>query len=126
MSPTLTLSAFQKHIADRYEQTDRARGTPKTFLWFIEEVGELSHARARGGVESMGFQGRSRPGCWRPMVGRLVPTPASVFTGRIEVIQEDLARAQVIFARQIALAGTPPNGSPLEQRFWMYFMPQPK
>ena len=48
MSPTLTLSAFQKHIADRYEQTDCARGTPKTFLWFIEEVGELSHALARG------------------------------------------------------------------------------
>ena len=45
---SLTLSSFQRHIADRYEQTDRARGTPKTFLWFIEEVGELSHALARG------------------------------------------------------------------------------
>jgi NTP pyrophosphatase (non-canonical NTP hydrolase) len=40
----LTLAAFQKHIADRYEATDRARGTPKTFLWFIEEVGELATA----------------------------------------------------------------------------------
>ena len=44
----LTLSAFQKHISDRYEATDRARGSAKTFLWFIEEVGELSHALARG------------------------------------------------------------------------------
>ena len=41
---TLTLSAFQKHIFDRYEKVDRERGTPKTFLWFIEEVGELATA----------------------------------------------------------------------------------
>jgi NTP pyrophosphatase (non-canonical NTP hydrolase) len=40
----LTIAAFQKHIADRYEQTDRARGTARTFLWFIEEVGELATA----------------------------------------------------------------------------------
>jgi NTP pyrophosphatase (non-canonical NTP hydrolase) len=45
---SLTLSSFQRHIADRYEQTDRARGTARTFLWFIEEIGELSHALARG------------------------------------------------------------------------------
>lgn len=43
-SRTLTLSAFQKHIFDKYEKVDRARGTPKTFLWFIEEVGELATA----------------------------------------------------------------------------------
>jgi NTP pyrophosphatase (non-canonical NTP hydrolase) len=40
----LTVADFQKHIADRYEATDRARGTPATFLWFIEEVGELATA----------------------------------------------------------------------------------
>jgi NTP pyrophosphatase (non-canonical NTP hydrolase) len=40
----LTLSAFQQHIAGRYGPTDRARGTPATFLWFIEEVGELATA----------------------------------------------------------------------------------
>ena len=40
----LTLSALQKHVSDRYEQADRARGTPGTFLWFIEEVGELATA----------------------------------------------------------------------------------
>jgi NTP pyrophosphatase (non-canonical NTP hydrolase) len=44
----LTIAAFQKHIFDRYEKTDRARGTPLTWMWFIEEVGELSHALARG------------------------------------------------------------------------------
>ena len=40
----LTISAFQKHISDKYEQVDRARGSAKTFLWFIEEVGELATA----------------------------------------------------------------------------------
>jgi len=40
----LTISAFQKHIFDKYEKIDRARGTPKTFLWFIEEIGELATA----------------------------------------------------------------------------------
>ena len=44
----LTLSAFQRHIAQKYEATDRARGTPRTWMWFIEEIGELSHALARG------------------------------------------------------------------------------
>jgi NTP pyrophosphatase (non-canonical NTP hydrolase) len=37
---------FQKLISDRYEKTDRERGVPKTFMWFIEEVGELSTALA--------------------------------------------------------------------------------
>jgi NTP pyrophosphatase (non-canonical NTP hydrolase) len=40
----LKLSAFQRHISDRYEKADRDRGTPGTFLWFIEEVGELATA----------------------------------------------------------------------------------
>ena len=40
----LTLAAFQKHIFDRYEKVDRARGWPKTFAYFIEEVGELATA----------------------------------------------------------------------------------
>src|SRR5438552_475551 len=43
----LTLAAFQKHIADRYEKHDRARGTPGTWLHFSEEIGELARALAR-------------------------------------------------------------------------------
>jgi NTP pyrophosphatase (non-canonical NTP hydrolase) len=42
----LTLAAFQKHISERYESVDRARGWPKTFAYFIEEVGELATALA--------------------------------------------------------------------------------
>ena len=44
----LTISGFQKHISDRYEAADRARGTPGTWLWFSEEIGELARALARG------------------------------------------------------------------------------
>jgi NTP pyrophosphatase (non-canonical NTP hydrolase) len=43
----LTLAALQKHIADRYEEHDRARGTPGTWLHFSEEIGELARALAR-------------------------------------------------------------------------------
>jgi NTP pyrophosphatase (non-canonical NTP hydrolase) len=41
---SISIAGFQKHISDRYEKVDRERGTPKTFLWFIEEVGELATA----------------------------------------------------------------------------------
>jgi NTP pyrophosphatase (non-canonical NTP hydrolase) len=45
MNPTtLTISSFQKHISDRYEKVDRERGTAKTFLWLMEEIGELATA----------------------------------------------------------------------------------
>lgn len=44
--PKLTLAALQRLIHDRYYATDSARGTPATFMWFIEEVGELSTALA--------------------------------------------------------------------------------
>ena len=40
----LTIAGFQKYISERYEKVDRQRGTPKTFLWLIEEIGELATA----------------------------------------------------------------------------------
>jgi NTP pyrophosphatase (non-canonical NTP hydrolase) len=40
----LTFTAFQDHIRERYFATDQARGTPATFLWLIEEIGELATA----------------------------------------------------------------------------------
>jgi NTP pyrophosphatase (non-canonical NTP hydrolase) len=43
-SAALTLAEFQKHIRDRYASVDRARGTAGTFVWFIEEIGELATA----------------------------------------------------------------------------------
>ena len=40
------IEEFQQFISDKYEKRDRQRGVPKTFLWFIEEVGELATALA--------------------------------------------------------------------------------
>lgn len=45
----LTIAAFQKLIRDRYYPTDSARGTAGTFMWFIEEVGELATALHNNG-----------------------------------------------------------------------------
>lgn len=49
--PDLTLKQFQQHIRDRYFETDNARGTPATFMWLIEEVGELATALQKAAGE---------------------------------------------------------------------------
>ena len=46
----LTIGGLQRIILDRYFATDSVRGTPATFMWFIEEVGELSTALANNGA----------------------------------------------------------------------------
>jgi NTP pyrophosphatase (non-canonical NTP hydrolase) len=40
------INEFQGIISRKYEKRDRQRGVPATFLWFIEEVGELATALA--------------------------------------------------------------------------------
>lgn len=40
----LTFRAFQDLIRARYFETDSARGVSGTFMWLIEEVGELATA----------------------------------------------------------------------------------
>jgi len=42
----MNISQFQKVIEEKYLQRDQQRGTPATFMWFIEEVGELATALA--------------------------------------------------------------------------------
>jgi NTP pyrophosphatase (non-canonical NTP hydrolase) len=46
----LTIADLQKLIRDRYYPTDSARGTPGTFMWFMEEVGELATALQNNGA----------------------------------------------------------------------------
>jgi len=43
----MTIAEFQQLIHDRYYATDFQRGSARTFLWFMEEVGELAEALAR-------------------------------------------------------------------------------
>ncbi len=40
------IKEFQQFISETYDETDRRRGLSKNFMWFIEEVGELSTALA--------------------------------------------------------------------------------
>jgi NTP pyrophosphatase (non-canonical NTP hydrolase) len=42
----MQISEFQRLIARKYKKRDKQRGVPRTFLWFIEEVGELATALA--------------------------------------------------------------------------------
>ena len=42
----MKISEFQQLISQKYEKRDRQRGIPATFMWFIEEVGELATALA--------------------------------------------------------------------------------
>src|SRR6516162_7219001 len=47
----LTLPQFQRLIEDTYGAKDRRRGVEGTFMWFMEEVGELSAALRNGTPE---------------------------------------------------------------------------
>ena len=51
MVDPLTLAALQRHVAGKYEAADRARGWPKTFAYFVEEVGELATALSGDGAD---------------------------------------------------------------------------
>ena len=42
----MNISESQRLISKKYEKRDRQRGIPATFMWFIEEVGELATALA--------------------------------------------------------------------------------
>ena len=46
------ISKFQQLILEKYGQRDRERGTSATFMWFIEEVGELATALASDSEEN--------------------------------------------------------------------------
>ncbi|MHC5060625.1 MAG: MazG nucleotide pyrophosphohydrolase domain-containing protein [Planctomycetota bacterium] len=40
----MQIKEFQELIRSRYGKRDKKRGTPATFMWFVEEVGELATA----------------------------------------------------------------------------------
>ncbi len=42
----MEIKEFQQWISGKYEKRDRQRGTSATFMWFIEEIGELATALA--------------------------------------------------------------------------------
>ena len=49
--PEITLSGFQQLIRDMYLRKDVARGVDGTFMWLMEEIGELAAALRDGSHE---------------------------------------------------------------------------
>lgn len=44
----ITLASFQKLIRDMYHEKDVARGIDGTFMWLMEEIGELASCLRNG------------------------------------------------------------------------------
>ena len=53
MSTEFTLRDLQELIRTMYYTKDAARGAEATFLWFMEEVGELAAAVRCGSIEEL-------------------------------------------------------------------------
>ena len=49
----MTIDDFQKLIEKTYFERDNARGVSGTFVWFVEEVGELASALRTGDGENL-------------------------------------------------------------------------
>jgi len=52
----LTLEQLQRLIRDMYGAKDSRRGVEGTFMWFMEEVGELSAALRNGSREELALE----------------------------------------------------------------------
>ncbi len=50
----MKIREFQNLIGELYRSRDEKRGADKTFLWFLEEVGELTRSYRRGEKENVG------------------------------------------------------------------------
>ncbi len=50
----MEIKEFQNLISRLYQKRDSLRGTDKTFLWFLEEVGELTRAYRRNELKNLG------------------------------------------------------------------------
>ncbi|MCO6047626.1 nucleotide pyrophosphohydrolase [Aeoliella sp. ICT_H6.2] len=51
--PSPTIADFQQLIRDMYLEKDIARGVDGTFMWLMEEVGELASALREGTHEEL-------------------------------------------------------------------------
>jgi NTP pyrophosphatase (non-canonical NTP hydrolase) len=48
----MQIREFQDLIARKYKERDQERGVSRTFMWFVEEVGELSTALVSGDMDN--------------------------------------------------------------------------
>ena len=52
----MTLPELQKMIRDTYGAKDARRGVEGTFMWFMQEVGELATALRSGSAQEKAFE----------------------------------------------------------------------
>ena len=71
-------------------------------------------------VESMGFNRAYRADAWVPMVVNLTSTSGETAEYQIQVVQPDIDGDRVVYSRLITL-----NANASNQRYWVYFRPQP-
>ena len=72
----MQIAEFQQFIRDKYYRRDSERGTPATFLWFIEEGGELASALAGDDRDNQAEEVAVHPGTvTSPMVGTAYRSP---------------------------------------------------
>src|ERR1700722_12660658 len=55
-SPPPTLGEFQQRIRELFGAKDASRGVEGTFMWFMEEVGELAAALRAGPREDLALE----------------------------------------------------------------------
>ena len=55
-TPTVTLVEFQQLIRRMYFEKDKVRGVEGTFIWLIEEIGELATALRTGTPEELALE----------------------------------------------------------------------
>jgi hypothetical protein len=76
--------------------------------------------QVKGFVENLGFDRAYRPDAWLPMVVNLTSTITEPADYLVQVVQPDMDGDTVLYTRQITLGPSVQN-----ERFWMYFRPQP-
>ncbi len=82
-------------------------------------------AQPSGSVEGLGFQNIYRPDCWTPIHITLRADSGKSDQYQIQVKQEDMDRDHPVFTRMISLTGNAAGSSVRDQKFHMYFKPQP-
>ncbi|MEA2711492.1 MAG: hypothetical protein QOF78_4093, partial [Phycisphaerales bacterium] len=80
-------------------------------------------AETKGEVEAIGFGSLYRPNCHIPMLVRVQADKSGTY--QIRVVQDDLDADQPLFTQVVSLTGSDDGGIGSEQRFWLYFIPQP-
>ena len=83
----------------------------------------LCRAETTGFVESIGFGWMYRPNCHIPMLVNITPDKSGTF--QIKVYQKDMDQDLEIFSQTVSLTGGTEGSAASQQKFWIYFIPQP-